>query len=117
MQSVLRVMWNKVERTLKDSQKISGRLEECSDSKGIKSELNGRTFKYYFGGVRFHMLPQSYTFSHGLCMNGFLQVWFICNEIYQFPPFRYINQDDKVSHLVIVMKVLGEKKSLMRSVK
>ena len=33
------------------------------------------------------------------------------------PPFRYINQADKVSHLVIVMKVLGGVKYLMRSVK
>ena len=33
------------------------------------------------------------------------------------PPFRYINQDDKISHLVIVMKVLGDMTYLMRSVK
>ena len=63
------------------------------------------------------MLPQSYTFSHGLCLNNFLQVLLICNQRYQVPPFRYINQYNKVSHLVIVMKVLGEMKYLMRSVK
>ena len=63
------------------------------------------------------MLPQSYTFSHGLCLNNFLQVLLICNQRYQVPPFRYINQYDKVSHLVIVMKVLGDMKYLMRSVK
>ena len=63
------------------------------------------------------MLPQSYTFSHGLFLNNFLQVLFICNQRDQVPPFRYINQADKVSHLVIVMKVLGDMKYLMRSVK
>ena len=63
------------------------------------------------------MLPQSYTFSHGLCLNNFLQVLSICNQRDQVPPFRYINQDDKSYHLVIVMKVLGDMKYLMRSVK
>ena len=56
------------------------------------------------------MLPQFYTFSHGLCLNNFLQVLLICNQRDQVPPFRYINQDDKVSHLVMVMKVLGGRK-------
>ena len=41
----------------------------------------------------------------------------ICNQIDQVPPFRCINQDDKVSRLVIVIKVLGDMKYLMRSVK
>ena len=63
------------------------------------------------------MLPQSYTFYHGLCLNNFLQVLLICNQRDQVPPFRCINQADKVSHLVIVMKVLGDMKYLMRSVK
>ena len=63
------------------------------------------------------MLPKSYTFSHGLCLNNFLQVLLICNQRDQVPLFRYINQADKVSHLVIVMKVLGYMKYLMRSVK
>ena len=63
------------------------------------------------------MLPQSYTFYHSLCLNDFLQVLLICNQRDQVTPFRYINQADKVSHLVIVMKVLGDMKYLMRSVK
>ena len=63
------------------------------------------------------MLPQSYTFSHGLCLNNFLQVLLICNQRYQVPPSIYINQADNASHLVIVMKVLGDMKYLMRSVK
>ena len=63
------------------------------------------------------MLLQSYTFSHCLCLNKFLQVLLICNQRYQVPPFRYINQYDKVSHFVIVMKVLGDMKYLTRSVK
>ena len=63
------------------------------------------------------MLPKSYTFSHGLCLNNFLQVLLICNQRDQVPPFRYINQADKVSHLVILMKVLEDIKYLMKSVK
>ena len=63
------------------------------------------------------MLPQSYTFSHRLCLNIFLQVLLICNQRYQVPPFRYISQADKVSNLVIVMKVLGDMNDLMRPVK
>ena len=63
------------------------------------------------------MFPQSYTFSHSLCLNNFLQVLLICNQRDQVSPFRYINQADKVSHLVIVMKVLWDMKYLMRSVK
>ena len=35
----------------------------------------------------------------------------------QVPQLRYIDQADKVSHLVIVMKVIGDIKYLMRSVK
>ena len=63
------------------------------------------------------MLPQSYTFSHGLCLNNFLQVLLICNQRDQVTLFGYINQANKVSHLVIVMKVLGDMKYLMTSVK
>ena len=48
MQSVPKIMWNKVEYALNDSQKAAGRLEECSDSKVMQSLLNGRTFKYHF---------------------------------------------------------------------
>ena len=43
MQSVLEGMWNKVEYYLKDSRKLAGQLEECFDSKGVQSGLNGRT--------------------------------------------------------------------------
>ena len=64
MQSFLKVMWNKLEYALKDSRKVAGKLEECSDSKGIQSVLNGMTFKYHFWGGRFHMLSQSYKFSN-----------------------------------------------------
>ena len=66
MQSVLEGMWNKVECALRDSIKAAVQLEECSNSKGTKSVLNGRTFKYHFGGGRFHMLPQSYKIYHVL---------------------------------------------------
>ena len=48
IQSLLEGMWNKVDYALKDSQKAASQLEECSDSKRMKSVLNGRTFKYHF---------------------------------------------------------------------
>ena len=54
------------------------------------------------------MLPQSYTFSDGLCLNNFLQVLLICNQRDQPPPFRYIDQAYKVYNLFIAMKVLGD---------
>ena len=63
------------------------------------------------------MLRHSYEFSHGLCLNNPLQVWLIGNHIYQVPPFRYINQDYEVSILVIIRKVIGGMKYLMRSLK
>ena len=74
MQSLLERIWNKVDYALKDSQKLVGHIEECSNSKVMQIGLNGRTFKYHFWRERFHMLPQSYTFSHRLCFNNFLQV-------------------------------------------
>ena len=79
--------------------------------------LNGRNFQYRFGEGRFHMLPQSYKFSRGLCLNNFLQFWFIGNQRDQVPPFKYINWDDEVSHLVRERKVLWDMKYLMRLVK
>ena len=63
------------------------------------------------------MLPQSYKFSHGLCLNNFLQVWLIGNQRYQVPPFIYNTRYYEVYHLVRGRKVLGGMKYLMRSVK
>ena len=63
------------------------------------------------------MLPQSYTFSHDLCLNDFLRVWLIDNQRYQVSPFRYINWDDGLSHLVRGRKVIWDMKQLMKSVK
>ena len=63
------------------------------------------------------MLPQSYKFSHGLCLNNFLQVWLIGNQRDQFTPFRYINQAYELSHFFIGIKVLGDMEYLSRSVK
>ena len=111
MQSLHGRIWNKVEYALKDSQKAAGQLEECSDSKVMQSLLNGRTFKYHFWWGRFHMLPQSYKFYNGFCLNICLQVLLIGNHIYQVNPFRYINQDYVVSHLIRVTKLLGDMKS------
>ena len=96
---------------------MAGQLEECFDSKLIPSVLNGRNFKYNFGGGRFHMLPQSYKFSHSHCLNNFLQVWLIGNQRYQVPPLIFINWADEVSHFVRGSKVLGDMKYLMKSVK
>ena len=78
-------------------------IEECYDSKGIQNMLSGRNFRYHFWGGRFHMLPQSYEFSHGLCLNNFLKVWLLGNQRYQVSPFRYINLEDEVYHLVKVI--------------
>ena len=100
MQSFIEGMCNKIEYALKDSQKLAVQLEECSDSKGMQSVLNGRAFKYNVGRGRFHMLPQSYTFYHGLCLNNFLQVWLIINQRDKVPLFRYTNWADGVSHFV-----------------
>ena len=74
-------IWNKVDYDFKYSRKAAGQLEECCDSKGMQSVLDGRTFKYHFWGGRFHMLPLSYKFSHDLCLNSFLQVLLIGNQI------------------------------------
>ena len=49
MNLMLEVIWNKVEYALKDSRKMEGQVEECSDSKGMKIVLIVRTFKYIFG--------------------------------------------------------------------
>ena len=63
------------------------------------------------------MLPQSYKFYNGLCLNIFLQVLLIGNERYQVTLFRYINQADLMSHLVRGRRFLWNMKYLMRSVK
>ena len=63
------------------------------------------------------MLPQSYKFSQDLCLYNILQVLLIGNQRDQVPPFRYINQDDEVYHLVTGKKVIGDMEYLMRSVK
>ena len=60
------------------------------------------------------MLPRTYNFYHGLCLNNFLQVLLTVNQIYQVPPLRYINQDDDMFFLVIGRKVLGDMKYLLR---
>ena len=91
MKSLLEGMWNKVEYALNELRKMAGQLKEYSDSKGMKSVLNGSTSKYHFGGSMFHVLPQSSTFFHILCLTNFLQVLLIDNKIDQVPPFRYIN--------------------------
>ena len=62
------------------------------------------------------MLPQSYTFSHGLCLNHLLHVLLICNQKDQV-----LRSDISIRlirfNLVMVIKVLGDVKYLMRSVK
>ena len=63
------------------------------------------------------MLPRSYKISISLCLNNFLQVLLIGNQRDQEPPFRYIKRADEVYHLIIIRKVLGDMKYLMRSVK
>ena len=62
------------------------------------------------------MLPHSYKPSHGLCLNNFLQVLLIGNQIYQVSLFRYINWGDEVYCLVRGRKVVGDMEYLMKSV-
>ena len=109
---MLEGMENKVKYDLKNSRKMTGQLEECSDLKVMQIVFNGRTFKYHLGGCRFHMLPQSNKFYHGHCLNNSPQILLIGNHIYQFTPFIHINHEDEVSHLIRVMKVLGNMKYL-----
>ena len=78
--------------------------------------MKKRNLKYRFWGGRFHILPQSYKISHVLCLDNFLQVLLIGIQRDQVTPFRFINCDDEVSHLVIGRKVIGDMKYLMRSV-
>ena len=59
------------------------------------------------------MLPQSYTFSRGLCLIHFLKFGLIDNQRYQVALFRYITWADEVSHLVRGKKVLGNMKYLI----
>ena len=59
------------------------------------------------------MIPQSYKFSHDLCLNNFLLVLLIGNQRDQVTPFRYINQKDEVSHLVRGGKLQGLMKCLV----
>ena len=63
------------------------------------------------------MLPQSYKFSHGLCLDCLLQVLLVVNQRYQVTPFRSIHWDDSVSTLVRGSKVIEYTKYLTRSVK
>ena len=79
--------------------------------------LNGSNFKYYFWADRFHMIPHYYKQIHGLFLNNFLQLWLIGKQIYQVPPFIYINQDDEVYYLARGSKVLWDIKYSMSSVK
>ena len=58
MQYLLKGTWNKLEYVLKVLRKMEGQLEECYYSKGRKSVLDGRTFKYHSWGGMFHMILQ-----------------------------------------------------------
>ena len=41
MQQLIEGIWNKVDYDFKYSRKAAGQLEECCDSKGMQSVLNG----------------------------------------------------------------------------
>ena len=73
-------------------------------------------FNIIFGeaGSIWFLIP---IFYHIFCLNNFLQVWCICNKIYEVPLFRYINCSDKFSCLVRGSKVLGDMQYLTGSVK
>ena len=62
MQSVIEGMWNKVEHALKNSRKMAGKLEECSDSKVMKSVFNGMTSNIILEEVGFICFPSPMNF-------------------------------------------------------
>ena len=62
MKLLLEGMWNKVEHALKDSQKSAGKLEECSDSKVMKSVFNGMTSNIILEEVSFICFPNPINF-------------------------------------------------------
>ena len=49
MKSLLEGTHNKVEYVLKYIQKLADQLEDCSDSKGVQSVLNGGTLRIILG--------------------------------------------------------------------
>ena len=55
--------------------------------------------------------------SHGLCFNHLSQVWLIGNQRYQVPLFRFINWSGEVSCSIIRIKMLGDMKYLITSIK
>ena len=63
------------------------------------------------------MIPQSYNYSHDLCLNNFLQLWLIGNQRYQVTLFRYTNWDDDMFRFIIQKKLLQDMKYLMRPFK
>ena len=66
---MLEGMCNTAEYALKDSRKMAGQLEGCFYLKKGKHVLYERTLEYCFWGGRFHIIPQSYKFYHGLCFD------------------------------------------------
>ena len=83
----------------------------------MQSVLNGRTLKYHFGVGRFYIFPRAYKISPGLCLNNFLQVLLIGNQIDQATLLRCMNWDNEMYRLVRRRKVLGDMKYLIMSVK
>ena len=73
-----------------------------------------RASKYHFWRGMFHILLQSNKFSHGLCLDNFLQFWLIGHQIDHVHPFIYINPAGEVSHLFKGRKVIGNIKYLTR---
>ena len=72
-------------------------MKDKGDPKKMKKK---RAFKYHFGEVIFICFLSPMNFLTDFVLNTFPQVRLIGNQRYQVPPIRYINLDDKVSHLV-----------------
>ena len=51
------------------------------------------------------MRPQSYKFSHSLCLNNVFQVFLIDNQRDQVPPFIYINRYYEAYHLIYASSI------------
>ena len=79
---------------MKNSLKHACQLKKFYYSKLMKNVLNGRTLKYHFWGGKFHMFPEPYQFSHGLCLNFF------------FKFFSYVIKDIRLPHSDILIGMM-----------
>lgn len=76
--------------------------------------LNGRRFRYHTWGEKFHMLPETWVFPHGMNMQVLMNLWFCGIESEGVPPFRFVKKGCEVHHIPRGTKVLSDMKYLMK---